>query len=461
MSVLARVKLYDESIIKQSKRMFSNYDLRILMIPIIIEQLLNSFMGMADTIMVSNVGNAAISAVSLVDSINNFVIQVFYALSAGAAIICSQYLGKKDEKGANKAAHQVILSVTVISLVVTVFCLIFRAPLLHLVFGDVASDVMKNSMSYFFITVLSYPFLALFDSGGALFRASGNSKFPMMVALLCNGLHIIVNAVLIFVFHMGVEGAAISTLFSRILSTIIVFVALYKGKQVIKMKNAFSLRLDMPVIFRILAIGVPAGIENGMFQFGKLAIQSTVSTLGTIAIAAQAMTIILEMLSGMVGMGIGIGLMTVVGQCMGAGRKEEAKFYMVKLSIVAEIGVFVSCILVLLFTKPILLIAGMHGESAKLCINMMMWITLVKPLVWVLAFVPAYGLRAAGDVKFSMTVSTLSMWFCRVALCIFLIRIMHFGPIAVWIGMFADWFIRGLIFAYRFVTGKWSKMRVL
>lgn len=458
---LAKVKFYDTSVINQKARLFSNRDLRLLMIPIIIEQLLNSFMGMADTMMVSNVGNAAISAVSLVDSINNFVIQVFYALSAGAAIICSQYLGNRDEKGANKAARQVVFSVTVISIVVMAFCLLFRAPLLHFVFGDVEADVMKNSMSYFFITVLSYPFLALFDSGGALFRASGNSKFPMMVALLCNGLHIIVNAILIFVFHMGVEGAAISTLFSRFLSTVIIFVALYKGRQVIKISHALSIRPDMPMIYRILSIGVPAGVENGMFQFGKLAIQSTVSTLGTVAIAAQAMTIILEMLSGMVGMGIGIGLMTVVGQCIGAGRKEEAKFYMVKLSIVAEIGVFLSCVIVFLFTKPVLFLSGMHGLSASLCLNMVLWITIIKPLFWVLAFVPAYGLRAAGDVKFSMSVSTISMWFCRVALCVFLIRVLHFGPIAVWIGMFADWGIRGIIFSKRFLSGKWCKSKIV
>ena len=198
-----------------------------------------------------------------------------------------------------------------------------------------------------------------------------------------------------------------------------------------------------------------------MFQFGKLAIQSTVSTLGTIAIAAQAMTNILEMLNGVAAMGIGIGLMTVVGQCLGAGRKDEAVYYIKKLSRLAEIVIIASCLIVLALTKPITMLGGMEAESAKLCFNMVIFITITKPISWVLSFIPAYGMRAAGDVKFSMITSCITMWTFRFCLCVYLIRVCGMGPMAVWIGMFTDWTVRAIVFSLRFKSGKWMEHKVV
>lgn len=454
-------KLYDHTIVKKEDLLFSNHDLLILLFPIVLEQLLNSFMGMADTMMVSNVGSAAISAISLVDSVNNLVIQIFAALTTGAAIICSQYIGRNDRKGANRAARQVFLAILAISVGVMIPCLIFRVPLLSFIFGKVTPEVMANSQIYFLITVLSYPFLALFDVGSAFFRAGGNSRFPMAVSVVSNLLNIMGNAILIFGFQMGVAGAALSTLLSRVFSMCVVFYALRRDRQQIVLRGYFSIRPDMPLIKKILAIGVPSGVENGMFQFGKLAIQSTVSAMGTVAIAAQAMTNILEMLNGIAGIGIGIGLMTVVGQCIGAGRKEEAKYYIVKLTAIAEAAIIISCLFVLAITKPVVWIAHMETASADMCFHMVIAITIVKPIVWVLSFIPAYGMRAAGDVKFSMILSMLTMWCMRVALCIYLSRVWGFGPMAVWIGMFADWTLRGIIFTWRFLSGKWLQKKVI
>ena len=461
MFVALQGKLYDKSQIDESKRLFSNKDLRILLIPIVIEQLLNSFMGMTDTMMVSNVGSAAISAVSLVDSINNLVIQMFSAMAAGAAIVCSQYLGRGDEKNCNKAARQVFLTMLIISSLLTIICIGGRRWLLSTIFGKVEADVMANSLSYFFITVLSYPFLALFSAGSAFYRASGNSKFPMKIAVIANVLNIVGNIIFIFGLHMGVAGSALSTLLARIFCTVVVFYFLHKPMQPIVLRDYLKIRPDFSMIGKVLSIGVPAGIENGMFQFGKLAIQSTVSALGTVAIAAQAMTNILESVNGIVGVGIGIGLMTVVGQCMGAGRKEEAKYYIVKLTAYAGIGILLSCLFVLAITKPVTLLGGMEAASARMCFEMMIAITIVKPMTWVLSFVPAYGMRAAGDVKFSMIVATLTMWLCRVALAVYLCKVWGFGPIAVWIGMFADWTIRGIIFTTRFLSGKWAEKQIV
>lgn len=447
--------------VDKNNLLFSNKALVALLIPIVVEQLLNSFMGMIDTMMVSNVGSEALSGVSLVDSVNNLIVQLFSAMATGAAIVCSHYVGMRDKEGANNAAKQVVISVGVIALVITVFGIIFKRQILGIIFGQIEPGVMENAVIYFFFTALSYPFLALFSAGSAIFRSCGNSRYPMTVSVISNVINIIGNYILIFTFDMGVTGAAIATLISRIFCMVAVYVALAKPRQDIVVNDYMNIRPDWSLIKTILAIGIPSGIENSMFQFGKLAIQSTVSTMGTAVIAAQAMTNILEGLNGIFGLGVGMCLMTVVGQCMGAGRKEEARYYIIKLCIIAEVGITISCLLVYAMLRPVTVIAGMESTSAALCIEMMTAITIVKPLIWTGSFVPAYGLRAAGDVRFSMTTSIITMWGCRVALCIFLVRTYNMGPMAVWYGMFADWALRSAIFFSRFLSGKWMKKEVI
>ena len=446
---------------KEQQHIFTNQMLRSLLIPVIFEQVLNSLMGTVDTMMVSNVGSAAISAVSLVDSINVLVIQAFSALAAGGAIICSQYIGQKNHEMANKSARQVLFIITAISVAVTILCLIFRIPLLQFIFGKVEADVMTASRTYFFYTALSFPFIALYDAGASIFRSQGNTRGPMTVSVISNVINIGGNAVLIWVFHMGVAGAAIATLTSRIFCAVVVLWQLRHNRQPIVVKNYYQIRPDGKMIGRILSLGIPSGVENSMFQLGKLSIQSSVSTLGTVAIAAQAMTNILENLNGIAAIGVGIGLMTVVGQCLGAGRKDEAIYYIKKLSIIAEIIIIASCLLVFALTIPITKLGGMEPQSAQMCFHMVTWITIIKPIVWVMAFVPAYGLRAAGDVKFSMLTSCITMWAFRFCLCVYLIRFKGFGPMAVWIGMFTDWTVRGIVFSLRFHSRKWLNHKVV
>ena len=443
--------------------MFSNRLICSLLIPVVLEQLLNSIMGTADTMMVSNVGSAAISAVSLVDSINVLVIQAFSALAAGGAIVCAQYIGQKNKEKANESARQVLFIITAISVAVSLICLVFQKPLLRLIFGSVEPAVMRASETYFFYTALSFPFIAAYDSAASIFRAQDNTKGPMIISMISNVMNIAGNAVMIWVFHMGVAGAALSTLISRIFCAVVVIIQLRKERegQEIVVRDYFKIRPDWSMIRRILGLGIPSGIENSMFQLGKLAIQSTVSTLGTAAIAAQAMTNILENLNGIAAIGVGVGLMTIVGQCLGAGRQDEAVYYIKKLCVIAEVIIIISCLGVFALTKPITILGGMEKESADMCFHMVMWITIVKPLVWIMAFIPGYGLRAAGDVKFSMIVSCCTMWACRFCLCVFLIRVMGFGPMGVWIGMFADWTLRGIIFTWRFHSRKWLQHKVI
>lgn len=453
-------KLYEKKQIDWENILFDNRALLWLLLPIIIEQFLNSLMGMADTMMVSTVGSEAISAVSLVDSINNLVIQIFSALASGATIICSQYIGSGNKKESNRAAGQVVLTVFVISFSIAVFCLLGGERLLRLVFGTIEDSVMEQSLIYFMITVISYPFLALFSAGAALYRASGNSRFPTKISVASNVINVTGNALFIYVFQWGVAGAAFATLLSRVFCTIVIFYCLRKPRQTIVVRDYLKIRPDVSLILIIMAIGIPAGIENGMFQFGKLAVQSTVSTMGTIAMSAQAMTNILENVNGIFGNSVGIGLMTVVGQCIGADRKEEAKYYIVKLMGIAGIGTLVSCVLVLAITKPVTWLAGMEPEAAQMCFELVAAMTVIKPFIWVGAFGLPYGLRAAGDVKFSMIASVCIMWGCRVALGIFLVRAFGLGLAGVWMGMFADWIVRAFVFTTRFLNGKWLMMKM-
>lgn len=445
----------------QRQHLFTNQDLKKLLIPLIIEQLLTSLMGTIDTIMVSNIGSAAISAVSLVDSINILVIQAFSALAAGGAIVCSQYIGHKDIKAAKKAANQLVLIITSLSVVIAAVCLLFKMPLLRLIFGKVEASVMEASGIYFFYTALSFPFIAIYNAGASVFRAQKNSKIPMTVSVISNGINIVGNAAFIWIFHMGVAGAAIATLGSRVFCAIVIIIMLKRPEEQMRIESFRKIRPDFRLIQKILAVGIPSGVENGMFQFGKLAIQSTVSTLGTTAIAAQAMAGIMENLNGIGAVSVGIGMMTVVGQCIGAGRKDEAVYYVKKMNWIGEIVLIISCLAVWILVRPVTILGGMEAESARMCIQIVTAITIVKPLIWVWAFMPAYGMRAAGDVGYSMMISACTMWIFRVSLSMFLCRGLGMGLAGVWIGMFADWMVRGCLYGLRFHSRKWMKHNVI
>jgi len=444
-----------------SGHIFSNHDLLLLVIPVIAEQFLTSLMGLADSMMVSNVNDYSLGAVQLVDSINILVNQAFAALATGGVVVCSNFIGQKKTDKAEKAARQVSLSALVLSVSITIVCLLLRNGILNAVFGKVEEALMAEAQVYFFITILSFPGIALYNAGSAIYRAQGNTKLPLAISIVCNFINIAGNAIFIYVFGLGVAGAALSTFLSRWLSAIVVFAYLHNKNQMISIRDYKTIRPDAYLIKRVLALGIPNGIENSMFQFGKLVIQSTVSTMGTIAITAQAMTNIMENVNGVAACGVGIGLMTVVGQSLGAGRKDEARYYIKKLAIWAEIAIIASCLFVFAIRGPITSLGGMNEASARLCMYMCGLITIVKPLFWVPSFLPAYGMRAAGDVRFSMILSVISMWLVRVGVTLFLVYVVGFvSPVAVWCGMFSDWFVRGVFFAIRFKSGKWLEHRV-
>lgn len=441
--------------------MFTRKQIISLLIPLMLEQVLSGIMGIADTMMVTSVGDAAISAVSSVDSINTLIFQLLSALAAGGVIVCSQYLGRKDFKRANEAAHQVLIVSVGLALFVTVFCLLLRRPLLRMIFGTVEHSVMEQAIDYLLITAISYPFMAAQQTAAAALRASGHSAPPMLVAAIANLVNVVGNAVAIFGFGMGVVGAAIATTLSRVLSAVILLALMRNENRPISFRNYRSIRFDRALTGMILRVGIPTGVENSMFQLGKLVVQSTVSTLGTAAMAAQAMTHILDLVECMPSQAIGIGLLTVAGQCMGAGKPEEAKKYTKQFCIISEVILVVMSVLVVSFAPLVTRVAGMTGESAKLTLELLQIITIVKCVIWTLAFTLPNGMRAAGDVRFTATVSALSMWLFRVCGSWVLCRVFGIGLIGVWIAWFCDWGCRLIIYVLRYHSGKWLDKQVL
>lgn len=441
--------------------MFSNQSLRRLLIPIMLEQLLTSLVGTVDTMMVSNVGSAAVSGVSLVDSINKLILFLFTALATGGAVVCAQYLGRRDRENSSRAARQVLLSAMVLGVVVGAFCFFFRKGMLHLIFGTVEADVMQAAETYLMITAFTYPFIAVFNASAAIFRSSGNTRLPMVISVCSNILNVIGNAVLMFVFDMGVAGAAIATLISFIVAAVVILIFQRKPGQQIEVGKLTDLRPDWKVILLVLSIGLPTGIENAMFQFGKLMVQSTVSTLGTTAIAANAIITVLEYMGSMPSTAIGTGMMTVVGQCIGAGKLDEAKANIKKLTLWGAVVLLVVNWTIFALTAPVTKLTGLSGEEAELTIHIMLVISIVKPFLWPLSFLPINGMRAAGDVRFGMVASTVSIWICRVGLTTVLCRFMGVGLIGVWIGFFVDWIVRSITFTLRYRSGKWTQHKVI
>ena len=441
--------------------LFSRQDLLRLLLPLIVQLIFTALMGAVDTMMVARVGDAAVSGVSLVDSLNNLMLMVFTATATGGTVVCAQYLGAKEIENANRAARQVLLCVAVISVASCVLCLLLRRPLLGLIFGSVEDRVMKAAQTYFLITALSYPFIGIFGASSALYNAAGAPRRAMLVSVTGNLLNILGNAVFLFVFRWGVFGAALSTTLSRVFQCVVVLLLHRQPGQVIVLRDYFKIRPDRTLIRAILRVGIPTGVENGMFQLGKLMVQSTVALLPTAEIAAQAVVNTLEYFTSMPSMAVGMGLVTVAGQCIGAGRPQEARGYTVRLTVWSEILVLSVGILTMLVVNPVCRLSGLSDESAAIVYRMMLLITIVKPFVWPLAFTPANALRAAGDVKFCTIQSALSMWIFRVALCMLLIRGLGFGVLGVWIAMFTDWTVRAVCYTIRFRGSKWLEHQVL
>ncbi len=445
----------EESIKK--KHIFTNKALMALIIPLMIEQLLAVSVGIADSIMVASVGEAAVSGVSLVDAINILLINLFAALATGGAVVAGQYIGKNKNDKAKSAGGQLIVFVTIISLVIMVLMLAGKNFILSTVFGAIDPDVAGYANTYMTIVFFSIPFIAIYNSGAALFRTMGNSKVTMNISIIMNGINIIGNAILIYGFKMGVVGAAIPTLISRAVGAIIIIVLLRDEKLVINIRDYFKFKFDKLMIKDILRVGVPNGIENSMFQLGKILLLSVVAGFGTSSIAANAVANTVTGFQMLPGAAIGLALITVISQSVGADDYEQARYYTKLLHKYAYLSLLIINGIVFLATPFILKAFNLSLETSILARKVIFFYGINVCIAWAPAFTLPNALRAARDVKFTMIVSIASMWITRIGLGIFFAKVMNFGMFGVWMGMFADWYVRSFFFIARFLGNKWEK----
>ena len=445
-----------------SKPLFSRQALTALLLPLIAEQALSVTIGLADTLMVSSVGEAAVSGVSLVDSFNTLMIQIMSALATGGAVVTSQYIGHREPKNAKAAAAQILFVLSSFSLVVAAVVVVGRHAILRGIFGSIDADVMRYAETYFLLSALSYPFIGLYNAGAALFRAQGNSKISMLSSLVMNVVNIGGNAVLIFGFGMGVMGAALASLISRAVACFAVLSLLQKPACPLRVEGLQALKPDGGLIRRILRVGIPAGIENGMFQIGKLSVSSLTSTLGTAAIAANAVANTTTTFLNIPANAVGMAALTVVGQCLGAGEKEQAVYYSRRLLLTAYCGAWIMNVSAFLFANKFAIsLFHLSPEAQAMALEVMVWFNIVSLFFWPSSFTLPNILRAAGDARFTMSVSIFSMWAFRVGFCYLMVLAFHGGLLSIWTGMFLDWVFRSLCFFVRFVRGRWMEQNVI
>ena len=436
---------------------FTKADLRRLIVPLMIEQLLSITVGLSDSLMVSQVGEAAISAVSLVDTVNVLLVNAFASLATGGAVITGQYLGRREVGKAGHSAQQLLLFMAEVSLAVMVLFYLGKGFVLNVVFGQVEADVAAYANTYYMIVEASIPFLALYSAGAALFRVMGNSGTSMWVSTAMNAINVVGNGLLIFVFHRGVEGVAIPTLVSRIFAAAAMLVLLRRLNLPIQVER-FTFRHDRFVVKNILHFGVPNGIEGSMFQLGKILLLSTVSVLGTASVAANAIGNTLASFQVVPGTALGLAIVTVVSRCAGASEYDRARYYTKKMMRTAYLYT-VLVIALILACLPLILKLYNVSDQAREWATQILWMHgLCGILIWPLAFTLPQALRAAGDTRFTMVASTVSMWTLREGLGVLLGRYWGFGVLGIWMAMFADWALRAALFVPRFHGHKWETM---
>lgn len=456
--ILARKKPKDKTDIGT---MFTKNQLRKLILPLIVEQILAITVGMVDTMMISYAGEAAISGVSLVDMINVLLINIFAAVGTGGAVVVSQYLGHGNKKLACRAAEQLITVSVVISTGIMLLSLLFRAPLLRLLFGTVEADVMRNAMVYFLISAFSFPFLAVFNACAATYRSMGNSKISMQVSVGMNIFNAIGNAILIFGFQMGTAGAALSTLAARILGAAVMMVLMKNQKNDVYVIYRNLIAWERSMVRRILHIAIPNGVENGLFQLGRVLVVSIISRFGTAQIAANAVANNLDSMGCIAGQAMNLAMITVVGQCMGAGEKEQAVWYTKKLwKFTYMITAAVNS--VILLSLPLLLnIYSLSPEAWRYAFILVCIHNGCAILLWPTSFTMPNALRASGDVRFTMVISVASMFIFRIGFSVVLGIYFGLGAIGVWIAMVLDWICRVSFYIWRFCSKKWLDFKVI
>ena len=445
----------------RSGYLFDNRALVTLIIPLIIEQLLAVLVGMADSIMIASVGEAAVSGVSLVDQIMVLLINIFAALATGGAVVAGQYLGHGRKDSACESSTQLVWFITICALVITAVVYLGKSLILRGVFGQIEPDVMRHADIYLTIVTMAIPFMALYNAGAAVFRAMGNSRVSMLVSIIMNVINVTGNAILIYGFHRGTEGVAIPTLVSRIVAAVIIIVLLCDEKQILHIRRSWRYRVDWTHVNKILSVGVPNGLENSMFQLGKILVLSLVSTFGTYAIAANAVSNAIALFQILPGMAINLAVTTVIARCVGAGDYEQVRYYNKKLLLITHIGITGMVLGVFTLLPLIIRAYNLSDITAEVTKQIIYFHGLSAIIIWTASFSLPSTFRASGDAKACMIISMVSMWLFRIIFSYILGKYMGMGVFGIWVAMVVDWAFRALCFIIRYFRGGWRKQALV
>jgi putative MATE family efflux protein len=429
--------------------------------PLIVEQLLAVAMGACDNLMVSPLGEYTTAGVNIVDNINQLLVVGFAALCTGGAVVVSQYIGRQALEHARASAKQLIYAVTLLSLGIMAVAIPLRRPIIHLFYGSIEPDVMAASLTYFLFTACSYPALALYNANAALLRATKDMRTPMRIALMVNIMNVGGNYLFIFVLKIGVMGAALSTLICRVAAAAVTTAILHRSSGAVSLAGLFRVRFLGFMVKDILGVGIPSFFENSMFWIGKLLTQRIFPLFGTGAIAANAITGMINSLAHMTGGAYGMALQAEVGQLIGAGNYPAAKKKTGKIMIRAYRTMFIVAGLIAAFARPLVGLSSLTPASQAIAVQILQIHMIFMATGWPMSFTLPNALRAAGDGKFVMAASALSMWFVRVG-CSYLFALgLGLGPLGVWMAMGCDFLSRGAVYLLRWRGGRWQAKRVI
>lgn len=441
--------------------MFSNKDLKDMIVPLFFEQLLVMLVGIVDTFIISYVGEAAVSGVSLVNSFNTIFIYLFTALASGGAVVISQYIGNKDQKNSVRSSSQLLMFSTLFSIALAIFVLIFHKPILTALFGKVDADVMAACVTYIKISAYSYPFIAIYNAGAALYRSMTKTKTTMYISIWSNLINVVGNCIGVFVLNAGVAGVAVPSLIARAFSAVVITWLCFNTKLTTYYTKKDIFVFDKAILKKVLNIAIPNGIENGIFQFVKVALSSVVALFGTYQIAANGVAQSIWSLAALMGAALGPVYITVIGQCMGNGDKEQAKYYFKKLN-KWSIGLSIIWNAFILAITPVLMhFYQLSSETITLIFYLVVIHNVFNAIVYPISGPLSNGLRAAGDVKFTMIVSIASTLLGRFIFSIIFAIYLNMGVIGIAFAMCLDWTIRAVIFYFRYKSNKWTEFKVI
>ncbi len=441
--------------------LYSNRALLALFVPLLIEYSLEFLVGFADSVMVASLGEAAISGVSLVDFLVQLLIFSFSALATGGAVVAGQYLGDNQIDKAQNSATQLVWFSTILSTVLMIAVVVLRHFLIGILFGHIEAEVWANADVYLYIVALSIPFLAIYNAGAAIFRTTNNASLPMIVLLVCDVLNVIGNAFCIYYLGWDVRGVAIPTVISRALAAVAILYFATDENYKLHIKRTLKHKFDTVILKKVLHVGIPYGVENGLFQLGRVLVLSIVSTFGTMAIAANSVGYAIGIFSVLPGFAINLGLTAVISNCVGANDYEQARYYNRKCLIIVVVTHVIINLAIFACLPLILGIYNLSAQTAVMAGEMIVWHGIFAVIIWPLSFTLPATFRGAGDSKSVMYISLAVMFTCRIALSYVIASWMGIGVFGTWIAMFIDWYVRAGIYVYRYFSGKWTKYRVV